>query len=144
MHPRKREGLPEVGQVVQRIAAVDEVDRLRRVLVGQESPQDTLDVLMPPRPDLRFEPRQHHGRDVDGDDLPAVSCRGERELPSPDSHVQHHEVPSIPRSRSSCTSAAGAAVHLAVVLGHVLGVEVLSPGVREFIENPAPDPWFTS
>ena len=49
----QRERLPEVGQVVQRVAAVDEIGRLPAVLVGQEAGAHALDVLDAARPELR-------------------------------------------------------------------------------------------
>ena len=85
--PAQGDRLSEVGQVMQRIAAVHEVGGRTGVFVGQEPGMDDLDVLRAGAIELVGQPLEHQRRHVDCDHAPADRGSGERELPGAGAEV---------------------------------------------------------
>src|SRR5207248_8614514 len=71
-----REGhtFPEVGQMVEGVARMDELWRLAAVLVREEARLDPLHGVASTARDV-----EHRRRDVDADDTSALRCRGRGE-----------------------------------------------------------------
>jgi hypothetical protein len=123
--------------VVQREAAVDDIDELARVAVGQEPGLDRLDVPHPVTLDLLDEPREHHGRDVHREH--PLADRGGREGELSRARTQLDDRRFRLEGADLLEEAdllRRAGVNLCVVAHGVLLVEVLSACVRTLVEPP--------
>ena len=135
-HPGQREGLPEVGQLVQCVAGEHIVDRVALVLVCEEAGPHELDVV-----DLALLGRgrqavEHRLGDVDGDDTAAVRREGEDPGPAPHVDDGRPRVQAAPSKRDDVGFRV--VLLLGVVPGHIRGVEVLGPGVVQLVGDERP------
>ena len=79
--------LPEVGQVMERIAGVDEVCEASAVLVAQEPGLRDLNIGQPRCGHLRSQDVEHHGRHIHRNHPGADGGGGNRELARPGAEV---------------------------------------------------------
>ena len=125
--------LPEVGQVMQGIARVDEVRRLALVLVAEEAGPDALQV----RDSTCLRPRARrgdHGRgDVDCDDARRFGGGGEGEGAGCGAEVDERAVGAETVLAQKSEVGLGHEAGLPVVAFDVQWVEVLRAGERELV-----------
>ena len=137
--PPQRDRLPEVRQVMQGEAAVDDVGRLARVLVGQEAGVDGLDVAGGGAAgELLAQAGQHDRRHIDRDH-PLTDLRGgHRELAGAGPEVDDRRSGSqAARRLEQGDLAGGPGIHLGVVAARMLLVEVLAAGECGLVQPPA-------
>jgi hypothetical protein len=106
------------------------------VLVAQESALDHVEVVDPVLPDLLTEETEHDRRDIDRDH-PAAEWRdghGERPRAGPEINDRVRVVqPEVPQQLDIFR---GIGAGFPVIPRHVLGIEVLAPGMGKFIRHP--------
>src|ERR1051325_3936465 len=131
------DGLPEVRNVVKRKAGVREVGRSPRVLVSQEARLYDLDVRKTGRVDLRSKSAEHRWRDVHRNDTRAFGRGRERKLSRPRAQIHDLGVPTQSEPPEDVQFSLAFRIHLDVVPGHMIDIQILSAGARKFVEQPA-------
>jgi hypothetical protein len=136
--PFERDPLPEVRDLMQRVAGEHHVRRLTLVDVGKEPRVHHGDVVEPETLDARAERRRHGGRDVDRNDLTAQRRHGHRKGPRAGSEVDDQRIGAQAVATEGLDVLGRIEPGLAVVAGHVAGVEVLRTRVSLLVQPPAP------
>jgi hypothetical protein len=85
----KSQGLPEVGQLMQRVSRVHAVQGRAVAVVAEEPGSDARQVGQAGAGGPLADHRDHGRRHIDGRHLPEPPSRGQRELPGPRAEVQH-------------------------------------------------------
>lgn len=123
--------------MVQRVAAVDEVDRIGAVLVGQKARLDAVDVAQALTGDRGLQRGEHDRRDVDGDDAFDRRRADSGELAGAGTDVDDDRIAAQSRIEEHRQLGLGLRVLLDVVARDVSGIEILPTRVRDLIGYPA-------
>ena len=138
MDPHQRNRLPEVGEMVKCVAAVDDVDGVALVLVGEQAGLDALDVGSAADRDLGPKASQHDGRNVGGDDPTTERRDRQRELSGTRTDVEHGRLDVQAETLQQANLDFGLGVFLLVIASDVFRIEILPSGVSDLIQHPAP------
>src|SRR5439155_16760831 len=125
------DALPEVGEVMQRVARVDELWRIALVLVREEAGLDPLHGVALPASYL-----EHGRRRIDTDDAPRLGGGGHGEQAGAAADVDEHRVGPEPVAEQS-ERGFEIELCLSVVPRDVTGLEMLRSCVRALVEAPA-------
>jgi hypothetical protein len=107
------------------------------VRVRQEPGLNHLDVVCALRVQLAAQGRQHHRRDVDGDDAGTQGRHGERELARARTDVNDNRVRTEAQAAQQSDFLGRAGVLLAVVARDVGRIEVLPTRACDLVQHPA-------
>ncbi len=135
-HPVQRDGLPEVGQMMEGVAREDHVGRFVEMLVGQEAAIDDRHVVEAQVLDVRTDRCCHRGRDIHRNDVTADERGGERERARPRAEVDDDRVGSETVASKRIDVLTGIEPRLAVVAGHVARIEMLPAREGAFVGPP--------
>jgi hypothetical protein len=83
----ERYRLPEVGDLMKRVARIHEIGRLACVLVRKEPRLHRLEIAQIQPLNFPTQARQHRGRNVDGNDSTAIWGCGQRESAGPSAQI---------------------------------------------------------
>src|SRR5258707_85115 len=131
------ESFPEVRQVVQGVARIDEIGAVTLVLVAQKAALHTLDVRDAQLRSVLTQRGEHHRRDVHRYHTAAERGGSQREGTCARAEVDERmrRVEAERAQRGQVVS--GVCGCLLVVTRHVVSVQVLATGMGELVEVPA-------
>jgi hypothetical protein len=139
-HPRdpvQGQRLPEVRQLVQRVAGVHAVGKRRGMLIAEEARAHAVQVGQPCAGGTLAQHREHGRRDVHGRHVSEPAGGGERELPG--ARAQVHDgggrTQAAGRHGLQVLGRVGVAL-LPDVTGHEGRIQVLGSRVRQFVDHP--------
>ncbi len=125
MNASEGEGLPEVWEVVKGQSGVHEIGWSAGMPVCQEAGPHLLDIGDTTVFEFGVEPVLHDGRHIDGHNSGALGCHGCRELSRATTEFDNCGRRPDAEGLAECNLLFRSSIHLVVVAGDVLGVEVL-------------------